>query len=44
MLFRSNKDGTYDIYVDGQYFDTITKVFDNHIQVYDSLEEITGIN
>ena len=35
-----NKDGTYDIYVDGQYFKTVTEVFDEHISVYDNLEEV----
>lgn len=34
-----NKDGTYDIYVDGQYFKTVTEMFDDHIPVYNDLEE-----
>lgn len=35
-----NEDGTYDIYVDGQYFKTVTEVFDEHVPVYDDLEEV----
>ena len=35
-----NKYGTYDISVDGQYFKTVTEVFDEHVPVYDELEEV----
>lgn len=39
-----NKDGTYDIYIDGQYYMTVLEVFDEHVPVYDNLEEIVGNN
>lgn len=37
-----NKDGTYDLYIDGQYYKTVPKseMFDGNIKVYDSLEDI----
>lgn len=37
-----NKDGTYDIYIDGQYYMTVMEIFDERVPVYDSLEEVTG--
>lgn len=39
-----NKNGTYDVYVDGQYFKTVTELFDEHIPVYNTLEEVMGMN
>lgn len=42
IYYLDNKDGTYDIYIDGKYFDTTMEVFDESIPVYDSLEEIIG--
>ena len=39
-----NKDGTYDIYVDGRYFKTTIELFDEHIPVYNTLEEAMSMN
>ena len=38
-----NKNGTYDVYVDGQYFTTVEELFDEHIPVYNTLEEAMGM-
>ncbi len=40
ICYLDNKDGTYDIYVDGQYFKTTIEVFDKSIPVYDTIEEV----
>lgn len=40
ICYLDNKDGTYDIYVEGQYFKTTKTLFDEHIPVYDTLEEV----
>ena len=40
ICYLDNKDGTYDIYVDGQYFKTTIEVFDKGIPVYNTLEEV----
>ena len=29
-----NETGTYDVYVDGKYFSTVTKIFDNTLTIY----------
>lgn len=44
ICYVDNKDGTYDIYVDGQYFKTTKTLFDEDIPVYDTLEEAMGMN
>jgi hypothetical protein len=44
ICYLDNKDGTYDIYVDGQYFKTTIEIFDEHIPIYESLDEIIGNN
>lgn len=44
ICYLDNKDGTYDIYVDGQYFKTTIEIFDEHIPVYNTLEEVMGMN
>ncbi len=43
ICYLDNKDGTYDIYVDGQYFKTTKTLFDEHIPVYNTLEEAMGM-
>lgn len=40
IFYLDNRDGTYDIYVDDQYFKTTVEIFDKHIPIYDSLEEV----
>ena len=40
ICYLDNKDGTYDIYVDGQYFKTTIEIFDEHIPIYNNLEEV----
>lgn len=42
IYYLDNKDGSYDIYIDGQYFDTTIEVFDESIPVYDDSEEVKG--
>lgn len=42
ICYLDNKDGTYDIYIDGQYFKTTKTLFDEHIPIYDNLEEAKG--
>lgn len=44
ICYVDNKDGTYDIYVDGQFFKTTIELFDDDIPVYDTLEEAMGMN
>ncbi len=43
ICYVDNKDGTYDIYVDGRYFKTTIELFDEHIPVYNILEEAMGM-
>ena len=40
IYYLDNKDGTYDIYVEGQYYETTVEVFDKNVPVYDTLEEV----
>ena len=44
ICYVDNKDGTYDIYVDGRYFKTTIELFDEHIPVYNTLEEAMSMN
>lgn len=40
IFYLDNRDGTYDIYIDGQYFKTTVEIFDKYIPVYNNLEEV----
>ena len=42
ICYLKNSDGTYSVYINGQYFTTVTKVFDKEIQIYDNITEVKG--
>ncbi len=41
IYYLRNSDGTFSVYIDGQYFATVTKIFDKEIQIYDNPKEIS---
>ena len=40
IYYVRNSDGTYDVYIDDQYYKTILERFDKKIRVYNSLMEV----
>ena len=42
IYYVKNGNGTYDVYIDDQYYKTILERFDKKIRVYNSLVEVEG--
>ena len=40
IYYLQNKDGTYDVYVDGEYISTSDMIFDEDIPIYYNIQEV----